>query len=95
MYFLSGLQNYTFETYMNVQLKSPCRSVERVLSKFHKNSPKIKKFQFILYEIFLNPSKSAFLTIYQNKTISQVLVAVHIFIKKQNKIGEIFLVARI
>ena len=34
MYLLPGFESYTFETYMNVQLDSPCRSVLRVLSKF-------------------------------------------------------------
>ena len=34
MYLLPGFICNTFETYMNVQLRSPCRSVQRVLSKF-------------------------------------------------------------
>jgi hypothetical protein len=34
MYLLPGFESYTFETYMNVQLNSLCRSVLRVLSKF-------------------------------------------------------------
>jgi hypothetical protein len=33
-YLLPGFESYTFETYINVQLDSPCRSVLRVLSKF-------------------------------------------------------------
>ena len=34
IYLLPGFTSYTFETYMNLQLKSPCRSVQRVLSEF-------------------------------------------------------------
>jgi hypothetical protein len=34
MYLLPGFQSYTFETYMNVQLNSPFRSVLCVLAKF-------------------------------------------------------------
>ena len=56
------------------------------------NFQKIKKFQFISYEICLKSSKSSFLTIYQNKTSTQMLVMVHIFIKKTIKInfGKLF-----
>jgi hypothetical protein len=66
MYLLPGFESLTFETYMNVQLDSPCRSVLRVLSKFlsqffYKSCfyfPKIDKFQLISHKIFLRPSKS-------------------------------------
>jgi hypothetical protein len=65
MYFLPWYKSYTFETYINVQLKSPCRSVLEVLSKFlsrfkflYFKLPKIIKFQLISYEIFLKLSKN-------------------------------------
>jgi hypothetical protein len=44
--------------------------------------PKIDKFQLISYKILLEPSKSAFLSMYGDKKTTPILAIVYIFIKK-------------
>jgi hypothetical protein len=53
---------------------------------------KTDKFKLILYKIFLKPSKSAFLTKYQNKRVPKFLL-LSIFSKKSysNNIRDFFL----
>jgi hypothetical protein len=98
MYLLPGFKIYIEKPHecvtdesVQITMSSFVRICISFFQKMCFNFTKIKKFQLISYGIFLKPAKSAFLTMYQNETPTQMLVTVQIFIKKPlNEIVKFF-----
>ena len=79
---IRNLHEYAAEESVRIEIESFVRISFPVFYKSCFDFPKINKFQLISNKMFLEPSKSDFLTMYGDKKTIPVLVIVYIFNKK-------------